>query len=54
MNTPVSIPEQDALLVPIPSTEWKEDYNSQRSHSSLGNITPNEFAMKMDLQKQAA
>ena len=35
-------------------TEWKEDYNSQRPHSPLGNITPNEFAMKMKLQKQAA
>jgi len=35
-------------------TAWMEDYNSQRPHSSLGNITPNEFATKMDLQRQAA
>ncbi len=35
-------------------TEWKDDYNQNRPHSSLGNITPNEFAMKMALQKQAA
>lgn len=36
------------------TTEWKDDYNQNRPHSSLGNITPNEFAMKMNLQKQAA
>jgi putative transposase len=33
---------------------WKEDYNSHRPHSSLGNLTPNEFATQLALEKQAA
>lgn len=35
-------------------TDWKDDYNRERPHSSLGNLTPIEFAMKMALEKQAA
>ena len=33
---------------------WKEDYNSQRPHSALGNIPPAEFAMKIRPEKLAA
>ena len=35
-------------------SNWRNDYNRERPHSSLGNITPSEFAVKMALQKQAA
>ncbi|XHC10764.1 IS3 family transposase [Labrenzia sp. ac12] len=35
-------------------TAWKEDYNRNRPHSSLGNLTPYEFASKMTLQTRAA
>jgi putative transposase len=33
---------------------WKEDYNQVRPHSSLGNLTPEEFAMKTRLEMKAA
>ena len=35
-------------------TAWKEDYNRHRAHSSLGNLTPQEFAMKLKLETKAA
>ena len=33
---------------------WKEDYNTQRPHSALENMTPNEFATKSAVDKLAA
>lgn len=33
---------------------WQEDYNNQRPHSALGNLTPTEFAEKTMMDKLAA
>ena len=44
-----SLPEARARI-----NLWKEDYNGQRPHSSLGNLTPDEFARKLVLEKRAA
>ena len=35
-------------------TSWKEDYNHYLPHSTLGNMTPTEFATKSTLEKQDA
>ena len=35
-------------------TAWQEAYNRNRPHSSLGNLTPNEFAMQIALENEAA
>ena len=35
-------------------TAWKEDYNLNRPHSSLRNLTPEKFAAKMALENRAA
>jgi putative transposase len=33
---------------------WQDDYNYQRPHSALGNLTPIEFAEKMNMDKLSA
>ncbi|MDA5558701.1 integrase core domain-containing protein, partial [Shimia sp. MMG029] len=33
---------------------WQEEYNTHRPHSVLGNLTPREFAEKMNMDKLAA
>jgi transposase InsO family protein len=35
-------------------TAWKEDYNQHMPHSSLGNLTPQEFARKSRSETKAA
>ena len=34
----------DIAAAKVSIEEWREEYNSTRPHSSLGNLTPNEFA----------
>ena len=34
-------------------TTWKEDYNQNRPHSPLANLTPQELAMKSRLETKA-
>lgn len=34
--------------------KWQEDYNNHRPHSSIGNLTPSEFAEKIRMDKLAA
>ncbi len=34
--------------------KWQDDHNNYRPHSSIGNLTPSEFAQKIYLDKQAA
>ncbi len=31
--------------------EWRQDYNKERPHSSLGYMTPEEFAQSLDINK---
>ncbi|MCA0312602.1 MAG: transposase [Candidatus Melainabacteria bacterium] len=34
--------------------EWRHDYNTIRSHGSLGRIAPSEFAQQFREQKRSA
>ncbi|MBJ6988416.1 transposase family protein [Devosia sp. MC521] len=36
------------------TSEWKDDYNDHRPHSSLGNLTASKFASNLAPEKQAA
>ena len=33
---------------------WRDEYNNDRPHSSIGNLTPREFAMSLGLSKKTA
>ncbi len=33
---------------------WQSDYNTQRPHSSLGNLTPSDFAAQLEATRKIA
>ena len=58
-STPMALSATNASMSSLSEARhrisaWKEDYNTHRPHSSLGNLTPTEFATQRALEKQIA
>ena len=39
---------------PIKIQGWRDEYNNDRPHSAIGNLTPREYAMSLGLPKKTA